>query len=151
MSPHRRPRYQLWGVYYGPCHQIPPHDDGHVRHKYYVVVRVCATSKQVYCALINTDQANLPGIVDCQIALTPSDVLHRSMSSKKLTNPQSWLSLHTSSPGGRLHTLPRYVMPSHEFVGVLNGSVSRAIPQLIGRCKNISRAHKAILLGDADC
>ncbi len=151
MSPHRSPRYKLWGVYYGPCHQIPPHEDGRVRNKFYVVVRVCENAGQVYCALINSSQANLRGIKDCQIALAPNGLVKKGESGQQLRNPQSWLSVHTFARGGQLYALPLRVMDGHEFIGELASDIALEIPQLISKCKNISRNHKAILLGDADC
>lgn len=151
MNPPRRPRYQLWGVYYGPCHQIPPHEDGSVRNKFYVVVRVCSEAGQVYCALINSNQANLPGIHDCQLPIAPGDIAYESATGLRLINPQSWLSVHTSQSGGRLLALPPYVPEDHELVGRLDKGVVQEIFAIIQRCKNISRIHKAMLLGDADC
>jgi len=50
-----------------------------------------------------------------------------------------------------LYALPLRVMDGHEFIGELASDIALEIPQLISKCKNISRAHKSILLGEADC
>ncbi len=116
-----------------------------------MVVRVCSKARQVYCALINSNQANLPGIHDCQLAIAPGDIAYEGAAGLKLINPQSWLSVHTFQSGGRLPALPPYVPEDHELVGRLDEGVVQGIFTIIQRCKNISRAHKAILLGDVDC
>ena len=151
MNPHRRPNYNLWGVYYGPCHQIPTDDEGRTRKKYYVIVRVCSSASQVYCALINTKQARIQGIDDCQRAIRPRDIKYAGTSSLVLTSPVSWLSVHTHQPGGQLFSMPGRVPSGHELVGWINEYIAQDVPRLIQGCKNISRKHKAVLLGKTDC
>ncbi|NPA92119.1 MAG: hypothetical protein GXO56_00380 [Chloroflexi bacterium] len=148
MSPHRPPRYKLWNVYYGPCHNINTKENGSARSKYYIIVRIC--ERHVHCALIGSKQSQIPVIRQCQMPIEPKDIIDPDPSGAMI-HKQSWLSVHTKLEGGHLFTLPRYVQGGHKRVGKLSDVVIRAVSKLIEACENIEREHKDFLLGEADC
>ena len=149
MSPPRPPRYKLWNVYSGPCHNINVKHDGSTREKYYVVVRIC--ERYVHCALIGSRRSPIFGIRQCQMPLILKDIIDHDPSGAMLHKRTSWLSVHTDLEGGHLLTLPRYVQEGHERVGRLADDVIPNISELIEGCENIEREHKDFLLGDVDC
>ena len=149
MSPPRPPRYKLWNVYFGPCHNIDAKRNGSTRGKYYVVVRVC--ERYVHCALIGSKRSPILGIRQCQMPVKLKDIIDRDPSGAMLHKHTSWLSVHTKLEGGHLFSLPRYLQEGHNRVGGLGDTAIQAIARLIEECENIEREHKGFLLGDADC